>query len=217
MGKRTNRDILTGGKKYTQNKAKQHLVEEVVFDKDSRLDYLTGFHKRKLERQKKAQEYFKEQERLAKIEERKQIKLEKEKEMLENLEKYKETLKNINGDDDNEFKVSDDEENEEDEQEWEGIQDEDSEPKGILKQHIGEDEVIIEDLSDNKLEEIAKLNFVNLEKSEKILKDSIERARQYAQIAQKAESKPRKKKFRYLTKGERRSNKRKAITNKRRK
>jgi ribosomal RNA-processing protein 17 len=33
---RTNREILTGGKKYANNKAKKHLVEEVVFDKGSR-------------------------------------------------------------------------------------------------------------------------------------------------------------------------------------
>lgn len=33
---RSNREILTGGKKYTQNKGKKHLVEEVVFNKDDR-------------------------------------------------------------------------------------------------------------------------------------------------------------------------------------
>ncbi|KAH3675702.1 hypothetical protein WICPIJ_009289, partial [Wickerhamomyces pijperi] len=98
-GKRPNRDLLTGGKKYTENRAKKHLVEEVKFDPESRQEYLTGFHKRKLERQKKAQEYHKEQDRLAKIEERKQVKLEKEKEMLEGLKRYKEALKDINGSD----------------------------------------------------------------------------------------------------------------------
>lgn len=33
---RTNREILTGGKKYANSKGKKHLVEEVVFDKGSR-------------------------------------------------------------------------------------------------------------------------------------------------------------------------------------
>jgi ribosomal RNA-processing protein 17 len=33
---RTNREILTGGKKYSQNKGKKHAVAEVVFDKESR-------------------------------------------------------------------------------------------------------------------------------------------------------------------------------------
>lgn len=68
---RTNREILTGGKKYAQKQAKKYGVDEVVFDKDSRQEYLTGFHKRKLQRQKKAQDYNKEQDRLARIEERK--------------------------------------------------------------------------------------------------------------------------------------------------
>jgi len=36
MGPRQNREILTGGKKYAQKKARKHGVEEVVFDKSSR-------------------------------------------------------------------------------------------------------------------------------------------------------------------------------------
>ncbi len=35
-GPRQNREILTGGKKFAQRNAKKHVVEEVVFDKDSR-------------------------------------------------------------------------------------------------------------------------------------------------------------------------------------
>lgn len=220
-GKRPNRDLLTGGKKYTENRAKKHLVEEVKFDPESRQEYLTGFHKRKLERQKKAQEYHKEQERLAKIEERKQIKLEKEKEMLEGLKRYKEALRDINGSDyesDNSG-AEDDEEKEEiievhEDEEWDGIPD--VKPQGILKRKIGEDEVIIEDLSNGKIEEIASLNFVNLKKSEQILEESIDRAKKYAVAGAKKEKKQTKKKFRYLTKAERRANNRKAKDNKRR-
>ncbi|KAM9918356.1 hypothetical protein OXX80_012988, partial [Metschnikowia pulcherrima] len=48
---RSNRDILTGGSKYRNKQAKKYGVEEVVFDKNSRHDFLTGFHKRKVERQ----------------------------------------------------------------------------------------------------------------------------------------------------------------------
>ena len=34
-GFKKNREILTGGKKYIQQKQKKHLVDEVVFDKES--------------------------------------------------------------------------------------------------------------------------------------------------------------------------------------
>lgn len=98
---RTNREILTGGKKYAQKQAKKFGVEEVVFDKDSRQEYLTGFHKRKLQRQKKAQEYNKEQERLGRIEERRQAREEKKKDLETQLKRFNETVKEISnfGDD----------------------------------------------------------------------------------------------------------------------
>lgn len=180
---------------------------------------MTGFHKRKVERQKKAQEFHKEQSRLGKIEERKQLKLEREKEMLEQMEKYKEGLRILNGADES---ASD----EESEAEWKGIADEDEDeddegdkPKGILKKRevYGDDgtEVVIEDLA-NDLDEVAKLNFVNLEKSQKVLEESIDRAKKYAVIAGAEKPKLKKKKFRYLSKNERKDNQRKAITNKRR-
>lgn len=197
-------------------------------------EYLTGFHKRKLERQKKAQQFHKEQERLAKIEQRKQIKLDKEKEMLEQLEKYKESMRIMNGagldssDDEDDDKKNGDESQDEDEEEWTGFADDDNNgddheqqggPKGILKKKevYGEDatEVTIEELP-NDIEEIAKLNYVNLKKSKKVLEESIDRAQKYAVIAGAEKPKQKKKKFRYLSKSERRQNNRKAITNKRR-
>lgn len=89
MGPRTNREILTGGKKYHQRQSKKFGVDEVVFDKSSRQEYLTGFHKRKLERKKKAQEFHKEQERLAKIEERKQDRDERQRNFEEQLSQMK--------------------------------------------------------------------------------------------------------------------------------
>nr|7NAF_5 Chain 5, Ribosomal RNA-processing protein 17 [Saccharomyces cerevisiae BY4741] len=82
-----NRQILTRGKQ-----SKKFGTDEVTFDKDSRLDYLTGFHKRKLQRQKKAQEFIKEQERLRKIEERQKIRQERKEVMEEQLKTFKESL-----------------------------------------------------------------------------------------------------------------------------
>lgn len=94
-GIKKNRDILTGGKRYIQQKAKKHLVEEVTFDKESRKEYLTGFHKRKVQRQKKAQEYHKEQDRLFKIEERKRIRDERKKDAEVELQKFNDSIKNV--------------------------------------------------------------------------------------------------------------------------
>lgn len=112
-----NRDILTGGKKYIQQKAKKHLVEEVTFDKESRKEYLTGFHKRKLQRQKKAQEYHKEQDRLFKIEERKRIREERKRDAELELQKFNETIKNVKN-----FKgFSKDGDNENDDEDEDGI------------------------------------------------------------------------------------------------
>jgi hypothetical protein len=48
-------------------------VEEVTFDNAARHEYLTGFHKRKQERIKRAQEEAARRQRLEKIETRKQV------------------------------------------------------------------------------------------------------------------------------------------------
>jgi ribosomal RNA-processing protein 17 len=48
-------------------------IEEIVFDNSARHEYLTGFHKRKLQRQKVAQEEAAERERQERIEFRKEV------------------------------------------------------------------------------------------------------------------------------------------------
>lgn len=48
-------------------------VEEVTFDNDARHEYLTGFHKRKQQRIKHAQEEAAKRERQEKLETRKQV------------------------------------------------------------------------------------------------------------------------------------------------
>lgn len=50
-----------------------HAVEEVTFDNSARQEYLTGFHKRKVQRQKHAQEEAANRAREEKIEFRKQV------------------------------------------------------------------------------------------------------------------------------------------------
>ena len=48
-------------------------VEEVVFDPSARFDYLTGFHKRKVQRTKQAKEVAAEKARLERIDDRKKV------------------------------------------------------------------------------------------------------------------------------------------------
>lgn len=50
-----------------------HSVEEITFDNSARAEYLTGFHKRKLQRQKQAKEVAMEKARLDRIAIRKQV------------------------------------------------------------------------------------------------------------------------------------------------
>lgn len=110
-------------------------------------------------------------------------------------------------------------------EEWEGFQDDEDIPKGILKKREvytssngahDETEVVIEDISNGSLEEIAKANYVNLARSKEILEKSIERARRYAIIASEPPQTVKRRKYRYLSKTERRQNQKKAISNKRR-
>lgn len=48
-------------------------MEEITFDPSARQEYLTGFHKRKLERATHARELAKKQARVEKLEARKQV------------------------------------------------------------------------------------------------------------------------------------------------
>lgn len=233
---RTNREILTGGKKYKDKAQLKHRVEEVVFDRDLRKEYLTGFHKRKLERKKNAQNFIKEQERLERIRERKEIREERKKDLETQLLQFNDTMKRIN-----DINDSDDDDNNE---EWGGFgedkgedddDDEDKDdaetPKGILARKqvyvreddgptdaIIEDETVVEvEPMENpvikqmqEIQQLAKANNVDLKRLEEVLEGSLNKARQVAVISGVAKPKPKlKKKFRYLTKAERRANNRK--------
>lgn len=219
---RSNRQILSQGKKYADKKVKKFGTDEVSFDKDSRLEYLTGFHKRKLQRQKKAREFIKEQERLNKIEERKNIRDERKRQLDERLRNFKQGLElGSDGDDDSEQG-----EDEEEAGEWNGFESDGEEAavKPILKTVYSDNSsVSVETLEPNdNFAYLAKINNVNLNESDKVLKQSIMRAGKYAKFLGMADgetekTKQKKKKFRYLTKGERRRNQSKANANKRRK
>ncbi|QLL30717.1 hypothetical protein HG536_0A05320 [Torulaspora globosa] len=219
---RSNRQILSQGKNYADKKLKKFGTDEVSFDKDSRLEYLTGFHKRKLQRQKKAKEFIKEQERLNKIEERKNIRDERKRQLDERLRNFKQGLElGSEGDD------SDDAEGKEEEEaeEWNGFESdcEEAAVKPILKTVYSDNSsVSVETLEANdNFAYLAKINNVDLNESDKVLKQSIVRAGKYAKFLGMADkdtekTKQKKKKFRYLTKSERKRNQYKANSNKRR-
>ena len=61
-----------GGPPPKKRKA-SHAVEEIKFDPDARNEYLTGFHKRKVQRTKRAQEEAAKRARQEKIDLRKQV------------------------------------------------------------------------------------------------------------------------------------------------
>ncbi|KAI1377376.1 nucleolar protein 12-domain-containing protein [Hypoxylon crocopeplum] len=71
----------------------QHSIEEIKFDNDARSDYLTGFHKRKLQRVKNAQEQAAKRARQEKIELRKQVREDRKREVEEHVQTVKTLLK----------------------------------------------------------------------------------------------------------------------------
>ncbi|PHH71473.1 hypothetical protein CDD82_6493 [Ophiocordyceps australis] len=61
-------------------------VQEITFDNDARQEYLTGFHKRKLQRVKYAQEQAAKQARLERLEARKQMRDERRRDVEQHVE-----------------------------------------------------------------------------------------------------------------------------------
>ncbi|KAI7787753.1 rrna processing protein rrp17 [Diaporthe eres] len=70
-----------------------HTVEEINFDNSARQEYLTGFHKRKVQRQKHAQEEAAKRAREEKIEFRKQLREDKKKQVEEHVKSIEAIMK----------------------------------------------------------------------------------------------------------------------------
>jgi ribosomal RNA-processing protein 17 len=70
LGKRKRAVMVPPPKKRKKN---QSAIDEITFDFDARADYLTGFHKRKLQRIKHAQEQAAKLEREEKLAARKAV------------------------------------------------------------------------------------------------------------------------------------------------
>lgn len=58
---------------FSRKRKAVHNVEAIDFDNDARAEYLTGFHKRKLQRVKRAQEENAKKDKQEKLETRKQV------------------------------------------------------------------------------------------------------------------------------------------------
>ncbi|KAI1131963.1 nucleolar protein 12-domain-containing protein [Nemania abortiva] len=76
-----------------KKRKRQHTIEEIKFDDDARAEYLTGFHKRKLQRAKHAQEQAAERARQEKIETRKQLREDRKREIEEHVQQVNSALK----------------------------------------------------------------------------------------------------------------------------
>ncbi|TQS32569.1 hypothetical protein Golomagni_07109, partial [Golovinomyces magnicellulatus] len=95
-------------------------VEEVTFDNDARQEFLTGFHKRKQQRIKHAQDVAAKRARQEKVETRKQIRDDRKRELEEHVENINRMLRESNAAVDNIDKDSDDGEKAD---EWDGFPD----------------------------------------------------------------------------------------------
>ncbi|KAI0852250.1 nucleolar protein 12-domain-containing protein [Daldinia vernicosa] len=190
----------------------QHSVEEIKFDNDARSDYLTGFHKRKLQRIKNAQEQAAQRARQEKIEIRKKLREDRKREVEEHVQNVNAILKQareagyVGGEE-----ASDDEADKEAD-EWGGFQDTPAlESVDHEEEYIDEERyttVTIESVSVSK-------DGLSSTKPEDSSEDDQETAKQdseHAPPGSKEKARPPKKKkpkFRYESKTDRQLNQRK--------
>ncbi|KAJ5717455.1 hypothetical protein N7488_003101 [Penicillium malachiteum] len=184
-------------------------VEEVTFDSDARHEFLTGFHKRKVQRIKHAQEVAENRAREEKRQDRKRLREERAAEFNRAMEEHKRQLKQIkeqNGED------SANDSEDEDDQEWEGIE----EPPAVdyEAEYIDEDKyttVTVEEMDASRegLRKAVQQDDTEDEEEESKEKPSAETEEAEKKPAKKvwkrATDKPKKKKkqFRYESKHDR--------------
>lgn len=210
--------LTRGDRKYAAKK-KAASVPEVKFDQDSRKDFLTGFHKRKLARQAEAKRKAEEMNRAERIAERQRIRDERKAAINMGMERLKEAESIIensagsNGSARSKTRFAKDNSDSEEEQgeqpdEFNGFED-GEEASGILKRQskYGDSEVTVEEINLDP--------YVDVGRSEQVLDEATEKAQNYAKYVEQIEARQqqeeeaarkqqKKKKFRYLPKSERR-------------
>ncbi|KAI2643329.1 nucleolar protein 12-domain-containing protein [Xylaria nigripes] len=76
-----------------KKRKRQHTIEDIKFDDAARTEFLTGFHKRKLQRAKHAQEQAAERARQEKIATRKQLREDRQRQVEEHVQSVNNALK----------------------------------------------------------------------------------------------------------------------------
>ncbi|KAI0123125.1 nucleolar protein 12-domain-containing protein [Xylariales sp. AK1849] len=184
-----------------------HAIEEINFDNSARADYLTGFHKRKVQRTKLAQQEAAKRARQEKIDMRKQLREARKREVEEHVQHVSAILREA----DRAGGVSEQESAGEDGEEWDGLADAPvEEPVDHEEEYIDEDKytsVIVESVSVSR----DGLHKPEEEPTTEDEEEERERRAAEARLARgnAAEPKKKKKKFRYETKAERQAGNRK--------
>ncbi|KKA28812.1 hypothetical protein TD95_002830 [Thielaviopsis punctulata] len=194
-------------------KKRKSTIEEIVFDRETRQEYLTGFHKRKLQRQKLAKEIAAKREKQEKLLFRKQLREDRQRQVEEHVRTVEAMLKEhqMAGNID-----SDDEAN----QEWSGIEDSETEGKADEPELAAGDEIV--DIEEEYIDEdrftTVKVESVTvtrdgLSKPGAELEEAEEKRRRAKEAAEEAKKnekpkkqwpkKDKKNKFRYENKIER--------------
>ncbi|OTA83078.1 hypothetical protein M434DRAFT_187053 [Hypoxylon sp. CO27-5] len=194
----------------------QHSIEEIKFDNDARADYLTGFHKRKLQRIKNAQEQAAQRARQEKIEFRKQLREDRKREVEEHVQTVNAVLKQAQ----EAGYVGGEETSEEEADEWGGFQDTPAlEPVDHEEEYIDEERyttVTVESVH------VSKDGLSSSKPEEDSSEEGEETAKEGSQhhpgnMEKNRLPKKKKPKFRYETKAERQVNQRKQKSSKSRK
>lgn len=172
-------------------------VEEVNFDFEARQEYLTGFHKRKQQRIKNAQEEAAKRARQEKLELRKQIREERKRDVEEHVQTVNRLLQ------ESAAAGAVEQESDEEDGEWDGFPDQ---PELDIVDH--EEEYIDEDRYTTVTVESVSVTRDGLHKSQVDDKDNeedkkVEEPKDDQKAKSRREPKKKKKKFRYETKFER--------------
>ncbi|KAI9781949.1 MAG: hypothetical protein M1839_005542 [Geoglossum umbratile] len=193
-------------------------VEEVVFDSSARVDYLTGFHKRKLQRIKHAKEEAAKREKAERITERRRLREQRKEELKNHVDDVNALLRqrtyNEPSDENGDGSGNDGEE-----EEWGGFGDPPDDTPAPIDH---EDEYIDEDRYTTVTIESVNITKSGLHKSVSIRagseegnlvpgsavatqEEGKERRKGAAKERSSAKPKVKKKKFRYLSKGDRKA------------
>ncbi|RBR22637.1 hypothetical protein FVER53590_07814 [Fusarium verticillioides] len=172
-------------------------VEEVNFDFEARQEYLTGFHKRKQQRIKNAQEEAAKRARQERLELRKQIREERKRDVEEHVQTVNRLLQ------ESAAAGAVEQESDEEDGEWDGFPDQ---PELDIVDH--EEEYIDEDRYTTVTVESVSVTRDGLHKSQVDDKDNeedkkVEEPKDDQKAKSRREPKKKKKKFRYETKFER--------------